>query len=189
MSEKTETKTETKKDIRKILIDPSSDQAFAKSILSHANDMVKYIAAHNMPLDIKASPDRSITFTEVRGSVNGRSFIVKRDKPKKRSEKDQLWISYGVPHEDKIFLYTFPLDWDDKLRFNIDIVYTIDTAIAGRDKINGHYTYDENAEEFILKPTDNDLSFYNNKDIKKPGKFREFWKSTWNFLVGNSISR
>jgi len=182
-------KTDTKKEVRKVLIDPSSDQAFAKQLLTCANDMVKYIATHNMPLNIKASPDRSITFTEVSGSVNEYSFVVKRDKPKKRSDKDQLWISYGIPRDDKIILYTFPLEWDDKLRFNIDIVYTIDTVIAGRDKINGHYTYDQNSEEFILKPTDKDLSFYNDEDVKKPRKFRKAIENIWGFLTGSGISR
>ena len=189
MSEKIDAKQETKKQkIRKILIDPSSDQEFAKSILSHANDMVKYIGEHNMPLDITPSPDRNITFIEVSGSVNEYSFIVKHDKPTRRSRKDRLWISYGVPHEDKIFLYTFPLDWNDKRRFGIDIVDTIDTVIEGRDKIRGHYTYDENAEEFILKPADADLSFYGN-DVKKPRKIKKAFENFWGFLTSNSISR
>lgn len=189
MSEKIDAKQETKKQkIRKILIDPSSDQAFAKSILSHANDMVKYIGEHNMPLDITPSPDRNITFIEVSGSVNEYSFIVKHDKPARRSRKDRLWISYGVPHEDTVFLYTFPLDWNDKRRFGIDIVNTIDTVIEGRDKISGHYTYDENAEEFILKPSDADLSFYGN-DVKKPRKVKKAFETFWGFLTSNGISR
>lgn len=181
-------KTDTKREIRKVRIDPSSDQAFAKLLLSHANDMVKYIGEHNMPLDIKPSADRSITFIEVSGSVNGHSFVVKRDKPIKRSRKDLLWISYGVPQEDKTVLYTFPLEWNDKLRFNIDIVNTIDTVIEGRDKVNGHYTYDENAEEFILKPSELDLSFYG-KDIKKPRKIKRAFENFWSLLTGNGISR
>lgn len=170
---------------KEILIDPSADPAFAKQLLDNADKMVKCIVENRLELNIVPSADRNNTFEEVSGAADGYLFVVKHDKPKVRSGKDRLWISYGIPDKQgTTTVYKFPLDWDDRMRFGIDIVHNINTLIAGKDK--GRYTYDENAEEFIRKPTKEEMDFYNNKNVKKPRKGKKIRDLFTDFIISFS---